>query len=227
MKHPLDNPIYNALISGHQIYAKGTEQANYYEQDIASFAGLKDNSEADFEALYQNSPEASVFVVFTPSPLTLPKNWKLLTHIDMFQMVYEPKTIPVGVDGGFTELNEFHVPEITALVALTQPGPFKPRTIVLGNYTGIYHEDQLVAMAGHRFNPTPYVEVSAVCTHPDHLGKGYAYQLLREQIKRILEKAETPFLHVRNDNHGAVKLYQKLGFHVRIEMIAYVIQKVA
>lgn len=225
MKHILDNPIYHALTSAHQVFAKGTTQANYYMEDIASFAGLKDNSEADFDALYQNSPETSLFVVFTPVPTVIPKNWKLLTHIDMFQMVYEPKEIPTGVDSDLTDLTTLHVPEMTALVELTQPGPFKSRTIVLGNYTGVFSEGELVAMAGHRFNPTPYTEVSAVCTHPDHLGKGYAYQLLREQIKRIVERGETPFLHVRNDNHGAVKLYQKLGFHVRTEMIAYVIQK--
>lgn len=227
MKHILDNPIYHALTSGHQVFAKGTNRANYYMEDIASFAGLKDNSEADFEALYQNSPEASLFVVFTPEPTVIPKNWKLLTHIDMFQMVYEPKEIPAGADSDLTNLTEVDVPEMSALVELTQPGPFKPRTILLGNYTGVFKDDQLVAMAGHRFNPTPYTEVSAVCTHPDHLGKGYAYQLLREQIKRIIQRSETPFLHVRNDNHGAVKLYQKLGFHIRTEMIAYVIQKIA
>ncbi|KQC00020.1 GNAT family N-acetyltransferase [Pedobacter sp. Hv1] len=227
MKHILDNPIYHALISGHQAFAKGTDQANYYQEDIASFAGLKDNSAADFEALYQNSPEASLFVVFTPEPTVIPENWKLLTHIDMFQMVYEPKEIPTGADADFTDLTADDVPEMTALVELTQPGPFRPRTIVLGNYTGVFKDDQLVAMAGHRFHPTPYTEVSAVCTHPDHLGKGYAYQLLREQIKRILDRSETPFLHVRNDNHGAVKLYQKLGFNIRTEMIAYVIQKIA
>ncbi|MBC7615239.1 MAG: GNAT family N-acetyltransferase, partial [Pedobacter sp.] len=97
----------------------------------------------------------------------------------------------------------------------------------LSNYTGVFSEKKLVAMAGHRFNPTPYIEISAVCTHPDHLGKGYAYQLLREQIKRILDKAQIPFLHVRNDNVAAVKLYQKIGFVIRRDMIAYVVQKIA
>lgn len=64
-----------------------------------------------------------------------------------------------------------------------------------------------------------------MCTHPDHLGNGYAYQLLREQIKRILEKGQIPFLHVRNDNVAAVNLYQKLGFVIRTNMIAYVFKK--
>lgn len=111
------------------------------------------------------------------------------------------------------------------MVQLTEPGPFLEKTIDFGNYTGVFEDGKLVSMAGHRFNPTPYTEVSAVCTHPNHLGKGYAYRLLREQIKRILAKNEIPFLHVRDDNEGAIKLYEKLGFNIRTSMIAYVIKK--
>lgn len=227
MAHILDNPIYHALQTGHQVFAKGNAQANYYREDIAAFAGLKDNAAADFEQLYQQSPADSLFVIFTVQPLTIPANWKLLTHINMFQMVYELDEVPVGITTAIKELDHTHVPEMTDLVELTKPGPFKPETILLSNYTGIFKDQQLVAMAGHRFNPSPYTEVSAVCTHPDHLGKGYAYQLLQEQIRRIKERHEIPFLHVRNDNHGAVKLYEKLGFTIRTEMMAYVIQKVA
>ena len=223
--HLLDNPIYHSLNSGHLQYSKETGDVNYYHEDIAPFAGLKDNSQENFEALYENSAPESTFVVFTPLAYTIPKGWELVTHIDMFQLVYEHKTAPTG-DEEFEDLDESHVDEMIELVKLTQPGPFRSKTIVLGNYTGVFREQKLVAMAGHRFNPTPYIEISAVCTHPDHLGKGYAYTLLREQIKRILEKGQIPFLHVRNDNVAAVKLYQKLGFVIRIPMIAYVLKKI-
>jgi len=225
MKHILDNPIYNALISAHHIFANGTENVRYYSDDVALFAGLRDNSDQNFEILYQNSPSESTFIVFSPVSIHIPGRWKLITQIDMFQMVYEHKEIPVGEDTVFTDLDQSYVPEMMALVELTQPGPFLTGTIKLGNYIGIFKGKELIAMAGHRFNPTPYTEISAVCTHPDHLGKGYAFQLIREQIKRILEKSEIPFLHVRNDNHGAIKLYQKLGFDIRTEMIAYVVRK--
>ncbi|MFA6275827.1 MAG: GNAT family N-acetyltransferase [Pedobacter sp.] len=202
------------------------KNVKYYSGDIAPFAGLKDNSVQDFEMLYDNSAIESTFVVFTPVAYPIPNQWKLVHQIDMFQMVYESKQLPAGDDLDFRNLDKSHVEEMLALVKLTEPGPFRSRTIEFGNYTGVMNSDALVAMAGHRFSPTPYVEISAVCTHPNHLGKGYAFGLIREQIKRIVEKSETPFLHVRNDNDGAVKLYQKLGFHIRSEMIAYVIQKV-
>ncbi|WP_214228977.1 GNAT family N-acetyltransferase [Pedobacter sp. B4-66] len=225
MEHILDNPIYNALISAHSIFSRGTDDVKYYLEDVASFAGLKDNSRYDFETLYENSPKESLFIVFTPDPINIPDQWRIVTHIDMFQMIYESKKVPGGAYIDFRDLDESHVPEMTALVELTKPGPFNSRTIELGNYTGVFNGKDLIAMAGHRFNPTPFTEISAVCTHPDYFGKGYAYELICEQIRRILAKSETPFLHVRNDNHGAVKLYKKLGFYIRTEMIVYVIKK--
>ncbi|WP_199140066.1 GNAT family N-acetyltransferase [Pedobacter sp. ASV12] len=225
MEHLLDNPIYHALNSAHGQFAKGTENVRFYEEDIASFAGLRHNNEQEFDELCRMSEAGATYVVFSPVQLAIPAKWKVIAHIDMFQFVYEAKEAPAGNDILFANLDQQHVAEMMALVELTQPGPFRQRTIALGNYTGIFDNEKLVAMAGHRFNPTPYTEVSAVCTHPDYLGKGYAYELIREQLKRILAKGEIPFLHVRNDNAGAIKLYEKLGFRNRGEMFAYVIRK--
>ncbi len=221
----LDNPIYHALRTAHVAYAQGTESAKYYQEDIAPFAGLIDHSQSNFDTLYESSESGSTFVVFTPIAHTIPDRWKLIRQIDMFQMVYSSETVPSEDPCEFENLTQAHVAEMIDLVKLTEPGPFRTNTIVLGNYTGVFRDGRLVSMAGHRFNPAPFIEISAVCTHPDHLGKGYAYSLLKEQIRRIAEKAQTPFLHVRNDNEAAVKLYQKLGFTVRTDMIAYVLQK--
>jgi ribosomal protein S18 acetylase RimI-like enzyme len=226
MPHLLDNPIYNALISAHHPISLGTAAVRYYLPSFASFAGLKDNSAANFGELYEISEPDSFFIVFSISPLKISAQWKLIKQINMFQLAYEHQTVPTGDESEFVDLKEIHVDEMISLVQLTEPGPFLEKTIDFGNYTGVFEDGKLVSMAGHRFNPTPYTEVSAVCTHPDHLGKGYAYCLLREQIKRILAKNEIPFLHVRDDNEGAIKLYQKLGFTIRTSMIAYVIKKV-
>ncbi|WP_343522965.1 GNAT family N-acetyltransferase [Pedobacter sp.] len=225
MEHVLDNPIYYALTSAHSHIAKGSDQVKYYVEDIAAFAGLKDNSPDDLNALYQVSPAESLFVFFSKTPVHIPEKWKLLTQIDMFQFIFRGKEIPMADAVGITNLDLEHVTEMIDLVELTKPGPFLAKTIELGNYTGIFVEGKLAAMAGHRFFPSPYREISAVCTHPDYLGKGYAFKILQEQVKRILLRSEIPFLHVRNDNDGAIKLYQKLGFEIRTDMIAYVIKK--
>jgi len=225
MEHLLDNPIYYALTSGHSHLAKGIDEVKYYYEDITAFAGLKDNSQENLNTLYQISPAESLFVFFSKTPVEIPTQWKLLTHINMLQFVFSGKGISTTKATGITDLNAEHVTEMIDLVELTKPGPFLSKTIELSNYTGIFVDGKLAAMAGHRFHPSPYREISAVCTHPNHLGKGYAFKVLQEQIKRIVQRSEIPFLHVRNDNQGAINLYQKLGFEIRTDMIAYVIKK--
>ncbi|HVG42779.1 MAG TPA: GNAT family N-acetyltransferase, partial [Chitinophagaceae bacterium] len=67
-----------------------------------------------------------------------------------------------------------HVEQMMQLATLTKPGPFGPHTIDFGYYYGIFEEGKLVAMTGQRLHVAHFTEISAVCTHPDHLGKGYA-----------------------------------------------------
>jgi predicted GNAT family acetyltransferase len=112
------------------------------------------------------------------------------------------------------ELDASDSPEMLELTALTKPGPFGPRTHELGHYVGIRDSGKLVAMAGERLKVPGYTEVSAVCTHPDHLGKGYAAALMTEIMRGIRERGETPFLHVRSDNSRAIVIYERLGFRI-------------
>ncbi len=227
MKHLLDNPIYQALSTHHQKFSEGTENVRFYHREVAHFAGLKDHSKEDFKILHQFSCTDGPFIIFSPVEVHIPEQWKLMRQINMFQLSYEHDFVPAGDDDmDLVDLKEEHVEEMIALVELTQPGPFLTKTINLSNYTGVFEDGKLVAMAGHRFHPHDYIEVSAVCTHPDYLGKGYAYGVIREQIKRILQKSAMPFLHVRNDHVGAIKLYKKLGFKIRTDMTAYVIAKI-
>ena len=113
------------------------------------------------------------------------------------------------------ELGPRDSPEMVELTTLTKPGPFGSRTHELGYYVGIRQEGKLVAMAGERLKVPGYTEVSAVCTHPDYLGRGYAGALMTEVMQQIRERGETPFLHVRADNARAIALYERLGFRIR------------
>jgi ribosomal protein S18 acetylase RimI-like enzyme len=226
MNSILDNPIYHALTTNHVCFSNGDENIKYYHREVASFAGMKTYTEADFLKLYEHLPDNGVFIVFSPEVLTIPEPWKLIRKIDMFQFIYEHNFVPEQqLEIDLEDLNQEHVGEMIALVELTKPGPFLPKTIDLSNYTGVFENGRLAAMAGHRFHSSHYIEVSAVCAHPDFLGKGYAYAVIREQVKRILEKSQIPFLHVRQDNEGAIKLYEKLGFNIRTKMQAYILAK--
>jgi predicted GNAT family acetyltransferase len=99
-----------------------------------------------------------------------------------------------------------------ALAKMTKPGPFGMRTRELGTYLGIRIEGQLAAMAGERLHLPGYTEISAVCTHPNHVGRGYARTLMVELIRQIRNRNEIPILHVRPENARAIELYRRLGF---------------
>jgi predicted GNAT family acetyltransferase len=91
---------------------------------------------------------------------------------------------------------------------------WKRVTIELGNFYGILEGDRLLAMAGQRTRVPGFVEVSAVCTHPDARGRGYAGILMSEVMRDILDEGATPFLHALAEN-PAVRVYEKLGFTER------------
>jgi len=226
MNHVLDNPAWNAHISGNNQLSNGNEFVKYFDENIAPFVGLKENSTDNFQILYELIPQDRVIVFISPVEIQIPAEWKNLRYMKILQMVYDQPELPAAVEIESVLLEEKHIPEMLALTKLTNPGPFFERTIDFGHYYGIFEDGKLVAMAGQRMNPSPYAEISAVCTHPDYLGKGYARQLLVHHIHRIKAASEIPFLHVRCDNERAVKVYEHTGFSTRKEMHFYVLQKV-
>jgi predicted GNAT family acetyltransferase len=130
-------------------------------------------------------------------------------------MVHEG-TSAVTPKNGFVTLGPTDAAEMLALAQLTQPGPFGIRTGELGEFIGIRDvSGKLVAMTGVRLHVPGFTEISAVCTHPDHLGKGYAGTLMLEMMERIRRRGDTPILHVRSNNTRAIQLYERLGFKQR------------
>jgi predicted GNAT family acetyltransferase len=70
-------------------------------------------------------------------------------------------------------------------------------------------------MAGQRFRPDGWCEISAVATHPDHRRKGLGELLVRMVAAGITARGESPFLHTAADNATALRLYGAMGFTVR------------
>ena len=104
-----------------------------------------------------------------------------------------------------------------ALVGLTDvafPGFFRANTYQLGTYLGVEVDGQLVAMAGERLAVPGYREVSAVCTHPAHLGRGYATTLIQHLLRRHATAGLHSFLQLAAGNGRALGVYQRLGFRV-------------
>lgn len=226
MEHLLDNPVWSALNTGNKDLALGTGEVKFYPFEVAPFAGLKINSTENLEKLYHLLPhEDGTAGVVATEEIAIPKPWKVLHCVPLYQMICEAPVYRQNITAAITNLTGEHIPQMLALTKLTNPGPFRVRTMEFGHYQGILDGERLVAMAGQRMYAPPYAEVSAVCTHPDYAGKGYAAQLMQSQMQRITANGEMPFLHVVASNERAIALYETLGFTVRKEPLIYILKK--
>jgi ribosomal protein S18 acetylase RimI-like enzyme len=224
VKHILDNPVFNALSTGNKQLANGTENIKYFAKEVSPFIGFKELLPDSFQQLYDLLPHDGPIGYVTPIETEIPEMWKLLHLVKGRQMVYNGNVKDVKTSN-LIELNDEHIPQMIGLTKLTNPGPFDKRTIDFGNYYGVFDGDQLIAMAGHRMNPMPYTEISAVCTHPNYTGRGYARQLVQFQINLIKAAGNTPMLHVAGDNERAFEVYKKMGFEVRSYMYFHFLKK--
>ncbi len=212
--HVLDNPIWTALTSRQAHFAEGNGLARRFPSEVTTLAGFPEPTTEGYESLGRLPDNDAVMVLFLDAAPKLPPGWVLEREFPLYQMVLDEWKGQTSVSG-VSELTVADVPEMVALADLTKPGPFGTRTRELGTYLGVRQDGRLAAMAGERLRVPGYTEVSAVCTHPDYLGRGHARALMAAVVDVIRGRGETPFLHVREDNTRAVELYRRLGFKER------------
>ncbi len=212
--HPLDHPIWSALTTRQASIAEGGPLAWRYPAEIAPFAAIADNSKASFAALAVLIPPSGRAVLCTVDPVTPPESLSALLTKPVEQMVMASVCSDTPPSALVT-LGAADVPEMLELVALTNPGPFGVRTHELGRFQGLREGGRLVAMAGERMKLDGFTEITAICTHPDHRGRGHARILLEAVAHGIAARGETPFLHVFADNHAAIALYLRCGLTIR------------
>ena len=229
MSHVLDNMIWNALTTGNNDIAIINGDVGYYLPDIAPFAGMKDFNDPNLKKLYELIPANRSVAISSLDKMNHDESrWKLIQPMEVTQMVYERSvnTFTTKNSPLIVPLSEKHVPKMIELTSLTRPGPFLQQTIRFKNYFGIFIEDRLAAITGQRMHPTPYMEVSAVCTHPDFRGMGYAKALMLHVMKIILDNSFIPFLHVLSNNSNAIELYKTIGFRTRKEIFVDMVRRV-
>ncbi len=222
--HPLDNVIWQALTTRQTPFAEGDDRARRFVREVTLLGALVELTAEGYADFARVVGTGGTGALFLDEPYETRAGWEFVAGAPLLQMVFEN-----GENGKnsanrgdsvaeITEIVELGIqdsPEMIELTSLTKPGPFGTRTHELGTYLGIRREGKLVAMAGERLKVPGHTEVSAVCTHPDHTGNGYARVLMIEIMRRIRDRGETPFLHVRADNTRAIDLYKLLGFRER------------
>ena len=217
--HPLENVIWKALTTRQAHFAESCDSARRFVQEVTSLCAFDQPNHEGYASLAKLAGSGGTAAVFLDQPYETRPGWEYIAGAPLQQMVCEnghPSPSP-SASPAMVELGANDSPEMLELTALTKPGPFGSRTHELGYYVGIRDSGKLVAMAGERMKVPGYTEVSAVCTHPDHLGKGYAAALMTEVMRSIRARGEKPFLHVRSDNARAIAIYKRLGFYTRRE----------
>ena len=220
--HPLDNPAWHALTGPHATLALGVAPVLRYPADVSPFLGIEGGHAGDLAA---HLPPGTVAGTLLPHVLDGGPGIEVLGRYPLLQMV-APTVEDIESKLAVEPLTEADAAEMVALTELTRPGPFALRTVAMGAYLGHRDGARLVAMAGQRLHLPAHQEVSAVCTHPDYLGRGYARVLVARIARQIIATGKTPFLHVVTDNHGAIAVYRKLGFVTRREMVATFVKRV-
>lgn len=214
--HLLDQPMGNALTTSHSHFAIGDGLARAYQPEIGPLTGLAEQSPAAYEDLHRLSAPNATHIQFLHEPPVPRAGWTLIRGGLIDQMVFVKSSIDeLPHPKGMRLLTAADAPAMVELAKLTEPGPFRIRTHELGVFYGIFEGERLLAMAGQRMRVPGFVEVSAVCTHPDARGRGYARTLMSTVMKLILDAGDTPFLHTFAENDSAIRVYHSLGYEKR------------
>ncbi len=211
----LDNPVWHSLVETHQHFSIDFDTLKFYNPDHCPFGAFEkpENIAGDIDEYAKLTDN---FFIIGSEP-HLSEKLKLKQELVCIQMVINNK-IDIEIKESIVQLTNEHADILYQLVDLVQPGYFKRKTNLLGDYFGIFKNDELVAVTGERLKMNDFTEVSAVVTHPDHTGKGYAKQLIAHTVNNIFSQNRIPYLHVLETNTAAINLYEKLGFIKRRKM---------
>lgn len=226
----LDDPIWHSLTSHHASLAVGAEVGRglvrRYPAAIGPLAALWEATPEAYAELASVVPEGDHVILFSEETPAVPAGWQLLRSGTLVQMVCPVAPEEPGPVEAMVELGPVDYAEMVALTALTEPGPFRAQTGELGGFVGIRVDGRLAAMAGQRMSLEGFAEVSAVCTHPEFRGRGFAQVLVATVARAIHAGGRVPFLTAYEGNTGAIRVYEQVGFVPRRRLGLAVIRPV-
>ena len=214
---PLDNPVWHALRGPHAKVAEGGEFARRYRPEYSVWCAVHDDTDSAAWSEMHTIVGPGGHALFSGHPIH-PETWAVERQFQIRQLVLD-HSVDDHLLGAVTDRIRLLGPADASVMAeladTTKPGPWCARTPELGNFFGIDDVDGLAAMAGERLQLPTAVEISGVCTHERSRGHGYAAALVVTVATQIQARGALPFLHVREVNTDAIRLYERLGFRVR------------
>lgn len=223
-----DNAAWHSLTGAHAHLAIGDDLVRRYPDDVAGFVGVRSWDEpAVWDSLAtvvgsgnefsisspDVAPEGAGAPAAAPAP-QLPDGWVETFRGAGVQLVETDRLRP-RPDDEAVELGQADVADMLALVERNRPGPFRPRTYLLGRYIGIRREGRLIAMAGERLRPGEWTEISAVATDEAYRRQGLASRLVLDVAFHIQQRGGRAMMHAAASNVNAIAGYEKLGFELR------------
>jgi ribosomal protein S18 acetylase RimI-like enzyme len=216
----LDNPAWGALTTVHADFAQGTDHAKRYKAGIVPFVACRDTQSNNLQELEPWMAAGETFFIIGDLP-PLPQGWVVEHELPCAQMVLgssmppmmDDENVPVSV------LGEADATDMFNLINSLQPGYYNKDTRLLGTYYGIRQEGALVAMAGERMRSTGFTELSAICTHKDYAGRGFAQRLINRLCQQHAAAGIVSYLHVSLTNERAIRIYEHMGFEQRREIV--------
>jgi ribosomal protein S18 acetylase RimI-like enzyme len=222
----LDNPFWSSLRSRHRGLALAAGDVARYPPQFAPFIGVADADVDAADALATLVAPGESVLLLGVAPGRVPDGWRLEAFEDLAQMVCD-EPVPVADGPEILELSAAHRADVLALTALVYPHYFRERTMELGRYFGICRDGRLAAMIGERLGTDTHQEMSAICTHPDFSGRGYARRLTAFLGNDTLGRGRTPFLHVSHENVRARRMYERLGYRLRRDIPFWSLRRAA
>jgi hypothetical protein len=127
----LDNPVWHSLNETHQRFSINYNSLKCYKPDYCPFGGYKTNS-GIAEDIDNYAKVTDGFFIVGDKP-DLPQSVTLRKELVCLQMVIKRK-IGLKIEEEILHLNNLYDHELLEIVNLVQPGYFKSKTSLLGDY---------------------------------------------------------------------------------------------
>src|SRR6185436_10722711 len=157
-----------------------------------------------------------VYAVVRPDVLpAVKRRFDPIEERSMVRMLLGTNSLRPVFSEAVTRIGPANLGAVRTMFADDQPPFFLPSMLHDGIYYGIYEDDCLVALAGTHVlaRDVSVAALGNIYTRPDRRGRGLASAVTSAVARDLLHMGiATVVLNVREDNHPAIHVYERLGF---------------